>query len=114
MTASDWLMHGPFQGIRENLAYIRFVIPMEEDRPATGMFRALLGRRSSAHCRACGRTEAVRRRCGDERFALQRSCRIIPETAVEGPGGRRDVEDEGKRGIALTLAREPHSAIATA
>jgi hypothetical protein len=33
MTASDWLMHGLFQGIDENLAYTRFVIPLTEDRP---------------------------------------------------------------------------------
>jgi hypothetical protein len=41
MMPSDWLMHGPFQGIQENPGYMRFVIPWTEDRPATGIFRAL-------------------------------------------------------------------------
>jgi hypothetical protein len=43
MTASDWLMHGPFQGIQDTPGYMRFVLPVREDRPATGILRALSG-----------------------------------------------------------------------
>jgi hypothetical protein len=32
-------MRGPFQGIDKHPTYMRFVLPMREDRPATGISR---------------------------------------------------------------------------
>jgi hypothetical protein len=52
MTASDWLMHGPFQGIQETPGYMRFVLPVREDRPATESSEPCLDDAAACTCTA--------------------------------------------------------------